>query len=87
MAGLLAFSSETKWLACRLPKTLKVSAERQVGVGVEREDDEPAERQVGVTGEGQDDVPAERQVGVEVGMQSYDRKLSDYVKNYLTKEG
>ena len=58
-----------------------------MGVGVEREDDEPAERQVGVTGEGQDDVPAERQVGVEVGMQSYDRKVSDYVKNYLTKEG
>ena len=72
-------------LALRM--SLNLSAERQVDVGMEREEDVPAERQVGqVT----DDVPAERQVGVGVGVEvgvKYDKSVSDYVKKYSRKKG
>ena len=59
-------------LALRM--ALNLSAERQVDVGMEREEDVPAERQVGVG------------VGVEVGVK-YDKSVSDYVKKYSRKKG
>ena len=75
----------------KLQNALKVSAERRMGVGVEREDGDSAERQVGVTGEGQHDVTAERQVGVGVGVGlkggDWTRTVSDYLKNYARKTG
>ena len=83
----------------KLQNALKVSAERRMGVGVEREDGDSAERQVGVMGEGPaerqvgvgvtGEGPAERQVGVGVGvgLKVGDWTASDYIKNYARKTG